>query len=36
MLDHEWPALKSAFERWLAPENFDENGRQRTKLMDLR
>ena len=36
MLDHEWPALKSAFERWLAPENFDGNGRQKTKLTDLR
>lgn len=32
MLDREWPALKSEFERWLAPDNFDEHGRQRTKL----
>ena len=24
MLDGEWPARKAAFERWLAPENFDE------------
>ena len=23
MLDSEWPARKAAFERWLAPENFD-------------
>jgi len=32
MLDSEWPARKAAFERWLAPANFDENGQQRTKL----
>ena len=29
MLDSEWPARKAAFERWLAPENFDAEGRQR-------
>jgi RimJ/RimL family protein N-acetyltransferase len=28
MLDSEWPARKAAFEAWLAPENFDANGRQ--------
>ena len=32
MLDSEWPARKSAFERWLAPENFDAQGRQRVSL----
>jgi RimJ/RimL family protein N-acetyltransferase len=32
MLDSEWPARKAAFERWLAPDNFDAQGRQRTKL----
>jgi RimJ/RimL family protein N-acetyltransferase len=32
MLDSEWPARKQAFERWLAPENFDSDGRQKTKL----
>ena len=32
MLDTEWPQRKAAFERWLAPSNFDENGRQRTRL----
>jgi len=35
MLDCEWPARKAAFERWLAPDNFDENGRQRTRLRAL-
>jgi len=32
MLDSEWPARKAAFERWLAPDNFDGDGRQKTKL----
>ena len=32
MLDSEWPARKASFERWLAPENFDRDGRQKKKL----
>jgi RimJ/RimL family protein N-acetyltransferase len=32
MLDTEWPVRKAALERWLAPDNFDANGRQRTRL----
>ncbi|MDX2182220.1 MAG: GNAT family protein [Bryobacteraceae bacterium] len=32
MLDSEWPARKAAFERWLAPSNFDESGRQKETL----
>jgi RimJ/RimL family protein N-acetyltransferase len=32
MLDSEWPARKTAFERWLAAENFDAEGRQKTAL----
>ena len=35
MIDEEWPALKAAYERWLAPENFDDQGRQKTRLSDL-
>jgi RimJ/RimL family protein N-acetyltransferase len=35
MLDTEWPARKRAFEKWLAPENFDDRGRQRTPLSVL-
>ena len=31
ILDSEWPARKAAFERWLAPENFDRDGGQKTK-----
>jgi RimJ/RimL family protein N-acetyltransferase len=34
-VDSEWPALKAAFETWLAPENFDAGGRQRRRLADL-
>lgn len=34
MLDTEWPARKMAFERWLAPANFDGNGRQRCSLAE--
>lgn len=35
ILDKEWPALKQAFNAWLAAENFDEQGRQRASLSDL-
>ena len=28
MTDADWPALKAAYEGWLAPENFDAAGRQ--------
>jgi len=35
MIDTEWPARKAAFERWLAPDNFDAAGRQRTSLREL-
>ncbi|OAK64440.1 acetyltransferase [Variovorax paradoxus] len=32
IIDSEWPALRTAFERWLAPGNFDAQGRQRMSL----
>jgi RimJ/RimL family protein N-acetyltransferase len=35
MLDGEWPARKANFERWLAPENFDGEGRQKVSLAAL-
>jgi RimJ/RimL family protein N-acetyltransferase len=35
MLDGEWPARKTAFENWLAPDNFDRDGRQKTSLAAL-
>jgi RimJ/RimL family protein N-acetyltransferase len=34
-IDLEWPALESAFARWLDPANFDAAGRQRTSLATL-
>jgi RimJ/RimL family protein N-acetyltransferase len=35
MLDSEWPARKLNFERWLAPGNFDNEGRQKLSLTAL-
>jgi RimJ/RimL family protein N-acetyltransferase len=35
MLDSEWPARKAAYQRWLSPENFDGQGRQKTALSEL-
>jgi RimJ/RimL family protein N-acetyltransferase len=32
MLDGDWPRLKAGYERWLAPDNFDAHGQQRSKL----
>jgi RimJ/RimL family protein N-acetyltransferase len=36
ILDGEWPAARAAYEAWLAPENFDAEGRQRRDLASLR
>lgn len=36
ILDREWPALRTAFEAWLDPANFDAEGRQRRSLASLR
>jgi RimJ/RimL family protein N-acetyltransferase len=36
MLDNEWPARKRAFERWLSPDNFDDEGRQKRTLAAVR
>jgi RimJ/RimL family protein N-acetyltransferase len=36
MIDGEWPLIRAAFEAWLSPDNFDETGRQRRRLEDLR
>jgi RimJ/RimL family protein N-acetyltransferase len=33
--DDEWPRIKSGFETWLSPENFDSDGAQRQSLGDL-
>jgi RimJ/RimL family protein N-acetyltransferase len=34
-IDAEWPSLAATFERWLDPANFDESGKQRTRLSEL-
>ena len=34
--DGEWPALRSALERWLDPSNFEASGKQRRRLAELR
>jgi RimJ/RimL family protein N-acetyltransferase len=36
IIEREWPALRTAFERWLAPENFDAQGGQRMALDKFR
>jgi RimJ/RimL family protein N-acetyltransferase len=33
--DDEWPAIRSAYEAWLAPGNFDRNGVQNRTLASL-
>lgn len=33
--DREWPAIRAAQEQWLAPQNFDAQGRQKTSLSAL-
>lgn len=35
IVDGEWPAVREAMTQWLAPDNFDEAGRQRRRLSDL-
>ena len=35
MLDSEWPVRKANFERWLHPDNFDGDGRQKLSLAAL-
>ena len=32
VLDRDWPVLRGAFDAWLAPANFDAEGRQRRAL----
>lgn len=35
VIDKEGPVLRNAFEQWLHADNFDPQGRQRTRLSDL-
>jgi RimJ/RimL family protein N-acetyltransferase len=36
MIDGEWPERRAAFERWLAADNYDSEGRQMRRLEELR
>ncbi|TNB49928.1 GNAT family N-acetyltransferase [Martelella lutilitoris] len=36
MIDCEWPTIRAAFEAWLAPANFDADGRQVRDLRAIR
>ncbi len=36
MIDSEWPKIRTAFEQWLDPANFDDQGRQFTALGSIR
>lgn len=35
VIDSEWPVLKTAYQTWLDPENFDANGQQHNSLSAL-
>jgi hypothetical protein len=35
IVDSDWPMLKHAYEKWLSPDNFTDDGRQRVSLSDL-
>jgi RimJ/RimL family protein N-acetyltransferase len=35
IIDRDWPDVQTAFERWLASDNFDAHGRQRLSLSVL-
>lgn len=35
MIDKDWPAVKTRLEKWLSPDNFDENGQQIKALSDF-
>ncbi len=32
LMDHEWPAVREGFQRWLEDSNFDSQGHQRSSL----
>lgn len=36
LIDGEWPQCRTAFQRWLAADNFDTEGRQKRRLEELR
>ena len=36
IIDEDWPAIRDAFEGWLAPDNFGPDGSQRRSLAEIR
>ncbi|MGH6861604.1 MAG: GNAT family N-acetyltransferase [Phyllobacterium sp.] len=36
VIDGEWPALKAAYDAWLSPDNFDDEGKQLQRLEGFR
>lgn len=36
IIDKEWPVLRTAFEAWLDPANFDGSGQQKRRLEEIR
>lgn len=36
IVDAEWPSRRAAFETWLSADNFDDGGRQRRSLAEIR
>ncbi|KAI1123586.1 acyl-CoA N-acyltransferase [Nemania abortiva] len=36
IVDGDWPGIRDAFDKWLDPSNFDEDGLQQSKLEDYR
>lgn len=36
ILDTEWPGLRRAYRAWLDPANFDDQGRQKRRIEDIR
>jgi RimJ/RimL family protein N-acetyltransferase len=36
IIDREWPSLRTAYEKWLDPVNFDAEGLQKRRLEDCR
>ena len=36
ILDREWPDIRTNFEAWLSPDNFDSQGRQQQPLANLK
>ena len=36
MIDKDWPVIRRAFEEWLDPANFDNQGWQKRRLEEIR